>query len=101
MAANPEVYAQIAATRDATPWHVAIRALKQLVDFTINGFYRRAVVAKLNQRVDYYIDPDSFLINRGTYMTRNGMAEEQVMNIFNSNAYGLADVNNLAFWYDS
>lgn len=101
MAPNPEVYAQLTATRDASPWHVAIRALKQLVDFTINGFYRRAIVAQLNKRVNYYTNADSFLINRGTYMIRNGMADADVLNIFKSNAYGLADPNNLAYWADS
>lgn len=97
-AVNPEVFAQLAANRDASPWHIAIRGLKQLIDFTVNGFYRRAIVAQLNKRVDYYTNKDSFLANRGNLLTQNGVSTEAALLVLTNSDYGFADRDNKAFW---
>lgn len=101
MSPNPEVYAQLAATRDATPWHVAIRALKQIVDFTIQEYRKRAIVGQMMLMNNSYKNRESFLTNRGSLFTNNGMTTQQVYNIFDDTHMGFSDIDNIRVWAES
>jgi len=94
---NPDVFAKLTATRDSTPWHVAARALKTVVDFTVNEYYQRAIVAQMKKN-PYYNDYTSFMQNRGKVLTDNGAAEDRPTLVFNDQFYGFGDPQNLRFW---
>lgn len=101
MTPNPEVFAQLAAIRDASPWHVAIRALKQIVDFTVNEYYRRAIVAHLFKDVPYYLTKATFMLSRGKILTDNGVSAEVAEILFDDKSFGFSEQSNMRFWADS
>lgn len=98
---NPEVFAQLAAYRDATPWHVAIRALKQIVDFTYLEYYPRAIVGELIGRDDTYVNEQSFVTKRGAPFITSGKTVQQVVDMFLDQRYGFGDTDNIRIWVES
>jgi hypothetical protein len=98
MAINPEVYAVLDATRDASPWYVAIRAMKTMIDFTFNEYYNRTVAAQMGKENKFYIDETEYMNNRGSIFVKNGIEEERARQVFTDSSYGFSGDQNVRFW---
>ena len=98
---NPEVFAQLAAIRDTSNWYVASQALKQIIDFTVNEYYSRSVVAQMIRNVNYYNNFEPFMTNLGSILVNSGMTTAAVQNIFNDTSYGFIVSENIRVWVEA
>lgn len=98
---NPDVFAQLSATRDSTPWYLASLALKQIVDFTVNEYFPISVVAQMKKNANYYNSLDAFMTNLGSILINNGMTQEAVQTIYNDTSYGFSKSENIRIWIEA
>lgn len=98
---NPDVFAQLSATRDPSPWYVASLALKQIVDFTVNEYYQLSIIAQMKMNVNYYNSLDAFMTNLGSILISSGMTQDAVQTIYNDTSYGFSKSENIRVWLEA
>lgn len=100
MTPNPEAFAQLTVTKDQAPWHVAIQALKQIIDFTVKEYYPMAVISEIH-KMAAYSSKEEFMKSRGNILVNNGMSVDAAEVVYTDPYYGFVKSDNIRLWIDA